>query len=64
MTAWPDISFVVVITVQNRISQPTSRVCYGIVKRLRLALPITILHASMKIAKRKAVLIKHLPNII
>lgn len=52
----------VVITVQNRIEPRTTRVCYGIVKKLRLALPIPTLYASIKIAKRKAVLIKHLPK--
>jgi hypothetical protein len=39
-----------------------SRVCYGIVRKLRLALPIPKLHALMTVAKRKAVLIKHLPK--
>lgn len=57
-----NLCFVVVITVQDRICQQTNRVCYGIVKKLRLALPITTLYASVTIARRKAVLIKHLPN--
>ncbi|WP_144427440.1 hypothetical protein [Nostoc piscinale] len=57
-----NFSFVVVITVQNRIYAKTSRVCYGIVRKLRLALPIPTLYASIIIAKRKAVLIKHLPK--
>ncbi|QLE59128.1 hypothetical protein FD725_28700 [Nostoc sp. TCL26-01] len=51
-----------VITVQSRILLPASRVCYGIVKKLRLALPITTLYELVTIARRKAVLIKHLPN--
>ncbi|MCF4969223.1 hypothetical protein CV014_19890 [Nostoc sp. CMAA1605] len=50
-----------VITVQNRIDKQIYRVCYGIVKKLRLALPNT-LYAFLTVAKRKAVLIKHLPN--
>ncbi len=62
MTTWENLYFVVVITVQNRILPKISRVCYGIVKKLRLALPIPTLYASIKIAKRKAVLIKHLPK--
>ncbi|MBC1217616.1 hypothetical protein GNE08_25775 [Trichormus variabilis ARAD] len=51
-----------VITVQNRIMAQLNRFCYGIVRELRLALPITTLYGLVTIAKWKAVLIKYLPN--